>query len=220
MTHILSNGPRKIGHGIRQQGGIEFLGPGAVIRYHRCMLPDGETERLVLRPLAFEDAERIQQIFPHWEVVRYLNRIVPWPYPANGAQHYLKEVALPGMERGEEFHWTLRLKSDPQLVIGTITLRTSKEVHRGFWLGSSWHGQGLMMEAAAWANDFWFETLGQPVLRVDKAVDNRASRRISRSRACAWLPSKTRTTLQDGCHRKLGKSLLRSGGRVSGVLRW
>jgi ribosomal-protein-alanine N-acetyltransferase len=179
MTHILSDGSRKIGYGIRQRSGIEFLGPAAVIRYHRCMLPDGETERLVLRPLAFEDAERIQQIFPHWEVVRYLNRIVPWPYPANGAQQYLKEVALPGMERGEEFHWTLRLKSAPQLVIGTITLRTSKEVHRGFWLGSSWHGQGLMMEAAAWANDFWFETLGQPVLRVDKAVDNRASRRIS-----------------------------------------
>jgi RimJ/RimL family protein N-acetyltransferase len=172
MTHILSrpcvygfpaltdfffpDDLRKIGHGIRQQDGIDFLRPGAVIRYHRCMLPDAETGRLILRPLAFEDAERIQQIFPHWEVVRYLNRIVPWPYPANGAQQYLKEVALPAMERGEEFHWTLRLKSDPQLVIGAITLRTSKEVHRGFWLGSSWRRQGVMMEAAAWANDFWF----------------------------------------------------------------
>jgi [ribosomal protein S5]-alanine N-acetyltransferase len=77
------------------------------------MIPEGETERLILRPLVFEDAERIQQIFPHWEVVRYLNRIVPSPYPANGAQQYLKEVALPAMDRDEEFHWTLRLKSEP-----------------------------------------------------------------------------------------------------------
>jgi ribosomal-protein-alanine N-acetyltransferase len=167
------------------------------------MIPDGETERLILRPLVLEDAERIQQIFADWEVVRYLNRIVPWPYPADGAQQYLNDVALPAMERGEEFHWTLRLKNDPQSAIGTITLRTTREVHRGFWLGSAWHGQGLMMEAAAWANDFWFETLGQPVLRVDKAVDNRASRRISEKQGMrlvavhekeyvsGWLPSET-----------------------------
>ena len=36
-----------------------------------------------------------------------------------------------------------------------------------------------MSEACAWANDFWFETLGFPVLRVAKAVANIASRRIS-----------------------------------------
>ena len=36
-----------------------------------------------------------------------------------------------------------------------------------------------MSEACAWANDFWFETLGFPVLRVAKAVGNTASRRIS-----------------------------------------
>jgi RimJ/RimL family protein N-acetyltransferase len=42
-----------------------------------------------------------------------------------------------------------------------------------------WQGQGLMSEACAWANDFWFETLSFPVLRVTKAVANTASRRIS-----------------------------------------
>ncbi len=36
-----------------------------------------------------------------------------------------------------------------------------------------------MSEACAWANDFWFETLRFPVLRVAKAVANVASRRIS-----------------------------------------
>ena len=36
-----------------------------------------------------------------------------------------------------------------------------------------------MSEAVAWATDYWFETLGRPVLRVCKAVDNHASRRIS-----------------------------------------
>ena len=43
------------------------------------------TERLILRPLELADAEAIQRLFPHWEVVRYLNALVPWPYPTDGA---------------------------------------------------------------------------------------------------------------------------------------
>ena len=46
-------------------------------------------------------------------------------------------------------------------------------------MGLKWQGQGLMSEACLWANDFWFETLGFPVLRVAKAAANTASRRIS-----------------------------------------
>jgi RimJ/RimL family protein N-acetyltransferase len=36
-----------------------------------------------------------------------------------------------------------------------------------------------MSEACVWINDFWFETLGNDVLRVSKAVGNTMSRRIS-----------------------------------------
>ena len=54
-----------------------------------------------------------------------------------------------------------------------------EEDNRGFWLGVPWQGQGLMSEACIWVNDFWFETLGFPVLRVPKAAANLASSRIS-----------------------------------------
>lgn len=36
-----------------------------------------------------------------------------------------------------------------------------------------------MTEASAWANNFWFDTLGFAVLRVPKGAANLASRRIS-----------------------------------------
>jgi RimJ/RimL family protein N-acetyltransferase len=36
-----------------------------------------------------------------------------------------------------------------------------------------------MSEACEWVNDFWFETLQFPLLRVSKAAANTASRRIS-----------------------------------------
>ena len=143
------------------------------------MVPEGSTERLILRPLALEDATQIQAVFPRWEIVKYLLNVVPWPYPPNGAYEHLNRNALPAIERGEQWVWTLRLKSAPEQIIGVINLRMGDADNRGFWLAPEQHGRGLMTEACAWANDFWFETLGFSILRVAKAMENTASRRIS-----------------------------------------
>jgi [ribosomal protein S5]-alanine N-acetyltransferase len=142
------------------------------------MIPTGETDRLLLRPIALADADQIQAIFPHWEIVRYLLNRVPWPYPPEGAHYFIEHIALPENARGESWTWTLRLKSQPDQIIGSLELRTG-DVNRGFWLGLPWQGRGLMTEACSWANDFWFGTLRYPVLRVAKAAENTASRRIS-----------------------------------------
>ena len=138
-----------------------------------------ETARLILRPLEIADADQIQRIFPHWEVVKYLNDRVPWPYPPDGARRFLEDVALPAMARGDEWTWTIRPKTDPDRVIGGISLVKSEHENRGFWLGLAWHGQGLMTEAADAVTDFWFNTLKFPVLRVPKAIANASSRRVS-----------------------------------------
>ncbi len=52
-------------------------------------------------------------LFPHWEIVRYLIKRVPWPYLTDGAVKHLCDVALPAMERGEAWAWTFRLKAEP-----------------------------------------------------------------------------------------------------------
>jgi RimJ/RimL family protein N-acetyltransferase len=138
-----------------------------------------ETPRLILRPLELADAEQVQRIFPHWEIVKFLNRRTPWPYPADGAFTHIRDVILPAIEGGEEWHSSLRLKSDPGLLIGSISLRKREGHNRGFWLGMDWHGKGLMTEAVDAATDYWFDVLGFPVLRASKAVANVASRKIS-----------------------------------------
>jgi RimJ/RimL family protein N-acetyltransferase len=143
------------------------------------MLPALETRRLLMRPLEIADAEQAQRLFPHWEVVKYLSAIVPWPYPPDCALTYYRDVALPAMARGDEWHWTLRLRQSPAKLIGAIGLFRSETDNRGFWLGLPWQGQGLMTEAVIAANDFWFDVLGFPVLRAPKATANLASRRIS-----------------------------------------
>ena len=138
-----------------------------------------ETPRLELRPLELADAGQAQVLFARWEIVKFLAARVPWPFPEDGALTYYRDRALPAMERGEEWHWTLRLKSDPGQLIGAVSLLRGDNENRGFWLGLPWQRQGLMTEAVDAVTDYWFDVLGFPVLRAEKAVGNAASRRIS-----------------------------------------
>ena len=142
------------------------------------MIPVLETRRLILRPLELADAEQVQALFPTWDTVQYLLAIVPWPYPANGAETFFRDGVIPAMNRGEHWYWTIRLKQAPDRIIGGISLNIGDD-NRGFWLGKPWRGQGLMTEACDKVTDYWFVTLRFPVLRVAKAVANTASRRIS-----------------------------------------
>ena len=146
------------------------------------MIPTLQTPRLILQPLSWqtlaEDAARVQPLFAQWEIVQHLNAKVPWPFPEDGVLTYYRDLALPAMDRGEEWHWTLRLQSAPTQIIGAIGLMLG-EINRGFWLAQPWQGQGLMTAAVIAANDYWFDTLSQPTLRTSKAVANQTSRRIS-----------------------------------------
>jgi [ribosomal protein S5]-alanine N-acetyltransferase len=138
-----------------------------------------ETRRLLLRPLQLEDAEDSERLFPQWEIVKYLTAAIPWPFPKGRVLPQYRDVILPAIERGEEWHWSLRLKHSPDHLIGKISLQVDEWDNRGYWLGLPWQCQGLMTEAVASVNDFWFDELGFNVLRAPKAVANIASRRIS-----------------------------------------
>src|SRR5258708_20480143 len=130
------------------------------------MIPRLEPPRLWLRPLELADAEQTQRIFPEWEVVRYLAARVPWPYPPDGATTFYRDVALPAMERGEAWHWSLRLKENPELMIGNITLGRGGDKNRGFWLGRPCQGQGLVSAASGAATPSSIAAVPFPPIRV------------------------------------------------------
>jgi [ribosomal protein S5]-alanine N-acetyltransferase len=138
-----------------------------------------ETERLLLTPLELTDAPVIQRQFPRWEIVKFMAAHIPWPYPEDGAITFVRDLALPAMRAGTEWHWSIRPRRQPADLIGVISLMDKPDDNRGFWLSSEWQGQGLMTEASAAVTDFWFDVLGREVLRVPKAVQNSASRRLS-----------------------------------------
>lgn len=143
------------------------------------MLPCLTTARLLLRPLELADADAIQQRFPRWEIVRFLADEIPWPYPADGAERFVRELALPAMRAAQAWHWSIRPARAPDQLVGVVSLRDKPDDNRGFWVDLDWQGRGLASEASAAVTDFWFETLGRTVLRVPKAAANTPSRRIS-----------------------------------------
>jgi ribosomal-protein-alanine N-acetyltransferase len=142
-------------------------------------IPTLKTPRLILQPLELNDAKQIQEIFPRWEIVRFLASHIPWPYPADGALTYIRDKALSAMDQGAEWHWSLRPESEPRRLIGVISLMDQPDNNRGFWLDPAWQGRGLMTEACGAVTDYWFDVLKRPVLRAPKAAVNVRSRRLS-----------------------------------------
>ena len=143
--------------------------------------PTLHTHRLVLTPLQLADAAAIQQLFPHWEVVRYLDSRVPWPYPQEGALAYVRDVALPAMAAGQEWHWMIRTRAQPECSIGSISLYDRPGNQRGFWLAPPYQGHGYRRKACNAVNAYWFDTLSRPVMQVLKTIANDASRKVSQS---------------------------------------
>ena len=143
--------------------------------------PRIETQRLILRPLALSDAPAIQRHFNNWNVIKTLATVVPWPYPEDGAESFIKRE-LDKIAAGEEsYQWVLVLRTGDGEAIGNINFRPradGRKGNRGFWLAEPYWNQGLMTEAIAAVNDFAFLTLGLDHFHVCNAQSNVASRRV------------------------------------------
>ncbi len=164
------------------------------------LVPTLETPRLWLRPAVLEDAPAIQRRFPQWDVVRYLDAVVPWPYPADGAEQHVRRL-LAKDRTGETFDWCIWLKDGPDEPIGLIDLRSTDSDrdengqwrdNRGFWLDPEFAGRGLMTEASDRVVDFAFRELGWPRLILSNAAPNAASGRIKQKQGARLIATETR----------------------------
>lgn len=137
-----------------------------------------ETPRLILKQITLEDAPSYQKHFNDYEIIRYLSRSFPWPFPEDGAVKFIENVIL-APQNEEIWFWGIFLKSNPQELIGCIALwRKGKPEHRGFWLGRSLWGQGLMTEAAERVTEYAFTEIGFEKLVFSNALGHIQSRRI------------------------------------------
>lgn len=152
--------------------------------------PTLHTPRLILRPLALSDAPAIQRQFNNWNIIRHLAAVVPWPYPENGAETFIRQQ-MEKVAAGEEiFQWVLVLRDGDGTAIGSIRFRTEAEGakgNRGFWLAEPYWNRGLMTEAVAAVNDFAFHTLGLESFHVCNAATNEASRRVKQKTGAEFV---------------------------------
>ena len=152
--------------------------------------PTLQTARLVLRPLALSDAPDIQRQFNNWNIIRHLARVVPWPYPDDGAETFIK-LQLDQLAAGEEiYQWVLALRPGDGEAIGNIHFRPRAESakgNRGFWLAEPYWNRGLMTEAIVAVNDFAFHTLGLESFDVCNAATNVASRRVKQKTGAEFV---------------------------------
>jgi [ribosomal protein S5]-alanine N-acetyltransferase len=147
-----------------------------------------ETERLILRPMTLEDAPAVQKYFGNWNVIKYLNTVVPWPYPKHGAMDWLK-FAVSQMQAGKMCEWGILLKEKPDEIIGAATVKKKDDgtIQRDFWLGEPFWNKGYMTEAVHAVNDFIFFELNAETLQIHNAISNIGSRRVKQKTGAVFI---------------------------------
>lgn len=142
--------------------------------------PALETENLILRPISLDDAPAIQKYFNNWNIIRNLSTIVPWPYPDDGAETFIRDIALPKVETGESHIWVIVPKDGPDEAIGVVDYHEIIDDggSRGNWLAEPFHGRGYMTEAITAIQDFLFFEAGIDRMVIVNAKINNASSRV------------------------------------------
>lgn len=133
-----------------------------------------ETERLRLRPLKLEDAERVQEYASDARVALTTSRI-PHPYPELAAKEWLANC---GKQDDFTFAITLREADDLIGVIGAHPKTHGPMAEIGFWVGVPFWGQGYCTEAAREVVRFCFEDLGLKRVYASHFAGNEASGRV------------------------------------------
>jgi 8-oxo-dGTP diphosphatase len=140
------------------------------------------TDRLVLRPLAAEDAEAIHRLVNDWEVVRMLTRL-PFPYPRALADEWIASTAKQ-MADGSAYHLAITGEENGrEMLIGCVGVRldeTPRAADLGYWVGKRFWGHGVATEAAGRVASWALANLAIERVRAKVLLDNPGSAAVLR----------------------------------------
>ncbi len=133
------------------------------------------TDRLTLRWLIPDDAQRLTELASNWNVARMLARL-PYPYPENGAEDWLATHA-DMRTRGHGSPYAITLAGTLIGVVGVERMDDGR-VELGYWLGEPYWGHSYATEAAKAATHIGFADLGVGTLTSGHFEENAASGRV------------------------------------------
>lgn len=139
------------------------------------------TARLVLRPVAPDDAAEVAASCRDWESVRYTTRI-PHPYPDGEAARYIAE-ARREWDAGRFFLFAARRPAPDGDYIGQVGLApdpSEEEAELSYLVARPAWGEGYGTEMARAALRFGFERLGMAAIFATVVPENIASDRLLR----------------------------------------
>jgi len=151
-------------------------------------IPTLKTERLILRPITLDDVPAIQRRFNDWEIIKNLSSVVPWPYPDDGAETFIRNNVLPRVKNEGHMVWGIVIQGQSD-VIGLIDFGLTKGAHgdRGFWIAKKFQKKGYMSEAIGCVNDYLFFEIGLDKFTVVNAKSNIASRRVKEKTGATFV---------------------------------
>jgi RimJ/RimL family protein N-acetyltransferase len=135
-----------------------------------------ETERLLLRAYARDDAAEITRLLNDTEMARFL-MVIPHPFVEFDARQLVK-AAWRRITGGRGFDLLITVKDGGNRPVGSVGVGLHDEGSRaelGFWIGRDYWGRGYASEAARRMIAFATETLGVARLTGTVAADNDAS---------------------------------------------
>lgn len=140
-------------------------------------IPTLETERLVLRPLAPEDAAAVRALGGDRRVAE--TTLLPHPFGEEEARRWV-EGRLEWAARGKSRSFSVLLKEDGALVghAGLLLDWDNEKAGLHYWMGVPYWGRGYATEAARELVRHAFEDLGLGRVYAEHVARNPASGRV------------------------------------------
>jgi len=133
------------------------------------------TDRLILRPLAMEDAAPMTPLADDPGVAR-MTTAIPHPFTQDVAEGFIGRMQ--GADPAREVVFALERRDGALMGVLGIHPKEGLAPELGYWIGRPFWGAGYMTEAAtavlAWAREGW----GRRVLTSGHFADNAPSGRV------------------------------------------
>ena len=141
-------------------------------------IPTIETERLRLRPFAFDDEAAVFALASDPAIARFV-RFEAHRTPAD--TRVFLELAAEHYRRGDLFAMAIILREDERLIgscgfVSQAPERKAAEI--GYWLGKPHWGKGYAVEAARALVRYGFEQMGLERVEAKCSLENYASQRV------------------------------------------